>query len=78
MSDATLLALAQGWGSPEVGRWVFAGVFALLTLWLLFLPGRLIGQPHGPPPWYRNVRVWALFVAVAQMLVYLFLAQLSR
>ncbi len=86
MSEFATLLLAEAaekplwianWGSPTVGTAAFVAVFAALTLWLLLIPGRLIGQADGRPPWHRNVRVWAVLVAVTQMLVYVLLGRLS-
>ena len=55
-----------------IGRLAFAGVFALLILWLIVIPRHRIGQEQHVPPWWRNVRVWAIGVAAVQMAVYLF------
>ena len=54
------------------GKWVFVAAMALLVLWLVVMPRRLIGQEHQVPPWWRNVRVWAIVVALVQMGVYLY------
>jgi hypothetical protein len=56
---------------PLAGKIAFIGVFVLLLIWLLLMPGRLIGQADGPPSWWRNTRVWAIVVTVVQILVYL-------
>ncbi|MHB8900828.1 MAG: hypothetical protein ACYC6Y_18925 [Thermoguttaceae bacterium] len=55
-----------------IGRLAFAGVFALLIFWLILIPGRRIGHAQQTPPWWRNVRFWAIGVAAVQMAVYLF------
>lgn len=60
-----------GFDDREIGRWIYAGVFAVLLVWLMLLPRERIGQTKAVPPWWRNVRVWAVFVTVAQLLVYL-------
>ncbi len=60
-----------GFDDREIGRWIYAGVFAVLLVWLMLLPRERIGQQKAVPPWWRNVRVWAVFVTVAQLLVYL-------
>ena len=68
-----LLAAAAGdfW---SLGKLVFVGALALLLVWLIAMPRGLIGQEEGPPPWWRNVRVWAVVVCTVQMLVYMIFA----
>jgi hypothetical protein len=61
--DATPSALLDG-------KWIFAGVFALLIVWLWLIPARRIGHADGVPAWWRNVRFWAIAIAATQMLVY--------
>ena len=56
--------------STSPGKWVFVAALGLLLLWLVFMPRRLIGQQKSVPPWWRNVRVWAIVVAAVQMWVY--------
>ena len=53
------------------GRLAFAGVFALLIVWLLFVPGSRLVESTEPTAWWRNVRIWAIVVAASQLLVYL-------
>jgi hypothetical protein len=65
--SAGLLAAA----GPLAGRAAFAGVFVVLLIWLLWMPGRLIGHTDGPPAWWRNTRFWAIVVTVIQIAVYL-------
>ena len=60
-----LLAATTG-----VGRWVFAGVFAVTVVWLLLIPRERIGQGAVAPPWWRNIRFWAVVAAVSQMMIY--------
>jgi hypothetical protein len=67
---ATVTALLAAAG-PLAGKLAFVAVFVLLLVWLLLMPGRLIGQADGRPPWWRNTRVWAIVVTVIQILVYL-------
>lgn len=55
-----------------IGRVVFAGVFALLIIWLIVIPRDRIGHAERVPPWWRNVRVWAIAIATSQIAVYLF------
>lgn len=57
-----------------LGRWVFVGALALLLMWLIFMPGRLIGQTVQKPPWWRNVRVWAIVVCGVQLVIYVLFA----
>ena len=68
LADTNTLLAA---GGPWAGKLAFIGVFVLLLVWLLLMPGRLIGQIDRPPPWWRNTRVWAIVVSVVQILVYL-------
>ncbi|MEX0936817.1 MAG: hypothetical protein WDZ59_03075 [Pirellulales bacterium] len=63
--------LASLTGLAGQGKWFFAGVFALLIVWLLLVPRERIGQAQRVPPWWRNVRVWAVLIAATQMIVYL-------
>ena len=59
-------------GGPLVGKVAMAGVFLLVLVWLLLLPKSLLGQAPGVRiPWWRHVRFWASFVAIAQIAVYL-------
>jgi hypothetical protein len=53
-----------------MGKWAFVGALGLVLVWLLVMPRRLIGQADAAPPWWRNVRVWAIVVAVVQIGVY--------
>jgi hypothetical protein len=56
---------------PWIGKAVFMAVFALLLVWLLLMPDRLIGRAAGDRiPWWRSVRFWAVLVTVAQIAVY--------
>ena len=55
-----------------IGRLVYAGIFALLVVWLIVIPRERIGQAEQVPPWWRNVRVWAIVIASSQIAVYLF------
>lgn len=53
------------------GKWFFVGALALLLVWLVCMPRRLIGQAKETVPWWRNVRLWAITLCVIQMLVYI-------
>ena len=55
------------------GRAAFIAVFVLLLAGLVLIPGRLIGQSEGSPPWWRNVRIWAIAITLAQILIYFLL-----
>jgi len=75
MSAPTLLTLSDtaamlASGGPLAGKAAFIGVFVLLAIWLVAMPGRLIGQADGRPPWWRNSRVWAIVVVLIQVVVY--------
>ena len=67
--DNAIAILAAG--GPILGTAAFIAVFVVLLIWLVLMPGRLIGQAEGRPPWWRNVRVWAIVIATLQILVYL-------
>ena len=69
----TILAAAEGLasGGPLWGKAAFVSVFALLLVWLVLMPGRLIGQGDRRPPWWRNTRLWAIAIAAVQIVVYL-------
>ena len=56
---------------PWLGKAAFVGVFVLVLVWLVLMPGRLIGQADGAPPWWRNTRVWAILIALIEIAVYL-------
>ena len=58
-------------GGPWWGRLAFIAVYVVLFVWLLLIPGRLIGSADGRPPWWRNARVWAILVCLIQIVVYL-------
>ena len=52
------------------GKWVFVAALGLLLIWLIVMPRRLIGQSKQVPPWWKNVRVWAIVICVVQLWVY--------
>lgn len=54
-----------------IGKWFFAGVFALLIVWLIFAPVERLGQAKQPAAWWRSLRIWAIAIAATQMVVYL-------
>ncbi len=54
----------------SMGKWVFVAALGLLLVWLILMPKQLIGQAKGAPPWWRNVRFWAIVVAAVQLGVY--------
>jgi hypothetical protein len=79
MSELASLLLAASdefvaGSARPLGKWVFVGALALLLVWLILMPRQLIGQAEGAPPWWRNVRVWAIVVCVIQMMVYAYFA----
>ena len=59
-----VLAAGEIWG-----KITFSGLFLVLAACLAFLPGRWIGMEGRPRPW-RNVRYWAIAIALVQLLVY--------
>jgi hypothetical protein len=56
------------------GKWVFVAALVLLLVWLALMPRKLIGQAERVPPWWRNVRVWAIVVCAIQVVVYAYFA----
>ena len=52
------------------GKWVFVGALVLVLIWLIVLPRHLVGQAERVPPWWRNVRVWAIVICVLQIWIY--------
>lgn len=73
MSHAIALAviIARAAGGPWIGKAAFLAVFALLLVWLLLLPNRLIGRdPAVHIPWWRSARFWAVAVTIAQIAAY--------
>ncbi len=52
------------------GKWVFVGALGLVLIWLLAMPRSLIGQSKAVPPWWRNVRVWAIVICLFQIWIY--------
>ena len=56
-----------------LGKIAFIAVFAAVFLWILFLPKNLLAEEEARAPWWRNVRFWAMFVAAAQIGVYVYL-----
>ncbi len=52
------------------GKWVFVGALVLVLIWLIMMPRRLVGHAKVSPPWWRNVRIWAIVICVIQILIY--------
>ncbi len=70
---AAIVAAARESSVPSggsIGKWVFVAALGLLLVWLTLMPRRLIGQADRVPPWWRNVRVWAIVVTLIQIGVY--------
>ncbi len=59
---------------PDVGRFAFAAVFALLIAWLLFVPSTRLADQEAdrPTAWWRDSRRWAIAIASVQVAIYLF------
>jgi hypothetical protein len=57
------------------GRLAFAGVFALLIVWLLLAPKRLFADSPADAKathyWWKSTRLWAIVVAGFEMITYL-------
>ena len=45
-------------------------LYAACLAVILFVSPKLVASGSETPPWWRNVRFWASFVAVVQMVVY--------
>lgn len=56
---------------PPLGIAAFVGVFVLVLVWLVLMPRRLLDGTGPRPPWWRDVRLWAVVVTVIQIAVYL-------
>ena len=56
------------------GKWVFVAALVLLLVWLVLMPRKLIGQAEHVPPWWRNVRTWAIVVCAIQIVIYTYFA----
>lgn len=70
MIGGALSVLFALFAAASIGKWAFVAAFGLLLVWLLLMPRRLIGQADRCPPWWRNVRVWAVVVCTLQIWVY--------
>lgn len=64
--------VAAASGADWLGKAAFIGVFVALVVLLASLPARMLGETECRPPMWRNVRAWAILIAVAQILVYSF------
>jgi hypothetical protein len=69
MSWLNATHLLLGIGGPTWGIVAFTGVYVLLLIWLILLPSRLLDEPVGRP-WWKSSRLWAIVIAVIQILVY--------
>lgn len=56
----------------EPGAVMVIGLYGLCLVVIWYVSPRLPGASSAThaPPWWRNVKVWASFVALAQILVY--------
>ncbi len=57
-------------GGPTEGKVAFIAVFALLLVWLLIMPQRLVGEMEARLPWWRRTRVWAIMIVLIEIVVY--------
>ncbi len=69
-SLGALWLLAAASGAGWMGKAAFIGVFVALIVLLASLPARMLGETECRPAPWRNVRAWAILVAVAQILIY--------
>jgi hypothetical protein len=55
----------------EPGALIVIALYGLCLFVIWRVAPRLPGiEPQAPAPWWRDVRLWASFVAVAQIVVY--------
>ena len=56
----------------EPGALIVIGLYGLCLVIVWYVSPRLPGArgESAPQPWWRNVKVWASFVALMQILVY--------
>jgi len=54
----------------EPGALLVISFYCLALYVILWVAPRLTGALKTSVPWYRNVRFWASFVAVTQIIVY--------
>jgi hypothetical protein len=64
--------LAAASGADWMGKAAFIGAFVALIVLLASLPASMLGETERRPPLWRNVRAWAILIAVAQILIYSF------
>jgi hypothetical protein len=62
--------LAAGSAANLWGRIAFAGIYLVVAASLALLPARFIGQEGARPPLWKNVRCWAIAIALVQLVVY--------
>ncbi len=61
--------------SVEPGALIVMTLYGLCLFVIWYVAPRLPGLEAGPPRvWWRNVRVWASFVAAAQIAIYALLS----
>lgn len=54
----------------EAGALLVIGLYGFALYVILVIAPRLSPDLRARTPWYRDVRLWASFVAVVQMIVY--------
>jgi hypothetical protein len=71
--NLALLPCLLAAAAPLAGRLAFATVFLALLAWLLLIPQSRLAdkESNEATPFWRNARIWALAIAVAQGLIYL-------
>ncbi|HSA01503.1 MAG TPA: hypothetical protein P5055_12275, partial [Candidatus Paceibacterota bacterium] len=57
-------------GGSWAGKAAVMAVFGLLIVVLLCMPAHMTGKADGAPRWWSNVRLWAIGIALVQILVY--------
>jgi hypothetical protein len=56
--------------SASAGKAAFIGTFLLLVVVLALLPPRLAGEAGRMVPWWKRARLWAILIALTQMVIY--------
>lgn len=73
MYSCAIILFQTASGAPAsdwAGQAAFIGTFLLLVMVLVLLPPRLAGETGEVVPWWRRVRLWAILIALTQMVFY--------
>ncbi|NLX98836.1 MAG: hypothetical protein GXY83_21980 [Rhodopirellula sp.] len=70
MAQSFISAWLVAAGGPIEGKVAFIGVFAILLVWLLLMPRRLVVEEGTNLPWWQNTRYWAILIVLIEIAVY--------